>query len=529
MQGAEVDIRAFRKPEHMGIRTIKLVAAATVATLLATSTRAAEEEHHSHPVPERLGSVSFATTCSPTSQPKFDRAVALLHSFAYSASHQVFQDVASADPGCAIAYWGMAMTHYHQLWDAPSGNELHEGAEEARKAADMRAGSPRERQFIEALAIYYREAEQATPATRAERYAVAMADVAQGNANDTEAQVFYALALIATASPADKAHTHQKQAAAILEPLYRLQPQHPGIPHYLIHAYDSAELAPQGIAAARAYSKIAPSAPHALHMPSHIFTRLGLWEDSIASNRAARAAAHDQGDLGEELHAMDYLTYAYLQRGRDADARQVLAELRLITNLPASRFKEGYAATAMPVRFAIERRAWDDAALLEPLPQSPPHVGALAHWARALGHTRSKHPQTSDPDIEKLDECRRQLQSAGNTYWATQVDVLVKEAQAWRAAANGESEAAIRGLRMAADEEDALEKLPVTPGPIVPAREQLGELLLDLKRPDEALQAFQAALSLAPRRRGALVGGIAAAERLGNTQVVTQLRAQLTQ
>jgi tetratricopeptide (TPR) repeat protein len=356
-----------------------------------------------------------------------------------------------------------------------------------------------------------------------------MTDVARGNTSDTEAQVFYALALIATASPADKTHIHQKQAAAILEPLYRLQPHHPGIPHYLIHAYDSAELAPQGVVAARAYSKIAPSAPHALHMPSHIFTRLGLWEDSIASNRAARAAAHDQGDLGEELHAMDYLTYAYLQRGRDADAQQVVAELRSIANLPASRFKEGYAATAMPVRFAIERRAWDDAVLLEPLPQSAPHVAALVYWARALGEARNKHPRTADADIEKLEECRRELQSAGNTYWATQVDVLVKEAQAWRSAANGDSEAAIRGLRTAADEEDALEKLPVTPGPIVPAREQLGELLLDLKRPDEALQAFQAALSLAPRRRGALVGAISAAERLDNNRVAASLRAELTQ
>jgi tetratricopeptide (TPR) repeat protein len=226
---------------------------------------------------------------------------------------------------------------------------------------------------------------------------------------------------------------------------------------------------------------------------------------------------------------MDYLTYAYLQSGRYAQAEQVVVELRSMANLPASQFKAGYAATAMPVRLAIERRAWDSAVLLEPLPQSAPHVAALVYWARALSRARGEPPRSSDADIEKLDECRRELQAAGNTYWAVQVDILFKEAQAWRSVANGDSEAALLGLRTAADEEDAVEKLPVTPGPIVPAREQLGELLLDLKRSQEALQEFRTALSFAPRRRGALVGAITAAERSGNTQVATQLRADLTQ
>jgi tetratricopeptide (TPR) repeat protein len=507
----------------------KRIAATVLAISFAVCVAASDEEHHSHPAPEKLGSVSFATSCAATVKPAFERAVALLHSFAYSTSEQAFQAVAARDPGCAIAYWGMAMTHFHQLWEPPAGDELRAGSEQIRKAVHIRAGSLRERQFIEALATYYRDPEHAAPAVRAERYASAMADVARDNAGDAEAQIFYALALIATAPPADKAHTNQKRAAAILEPIYRLQPQHPGLAHYLIHAYDSAELAPQGLAAAREYSKIAPSAPHALHMPSHIFTRLGLWDDSIASNRAARAAAHEQGDVGEELHAMDYLTYAYLQRGRYAEAEQVVLELRSMANLPASQFKVGYAATAMPVRLEIERRAWDSAALLEPLPQSAPHIAALVYWARALGRSRREVPQSADADIDKLDECRRELQSAGNKYWATQVDILLKEAQAWRSAANGESEAAILGLRAAADDEDAVEKLPVTPGPIVPAREQLGELLLDLKRYDEALQEFRTALSIAPRRRGALTGAITAAERMNNTQVATQLRDELTQ
>jgi tetratricopeptide (TPR) repeat protein len=504
-------------------------AAATIFALsIALSSYAAEDEHHSHPVPEKLGSVSFATSCASTVKPAFQRAVALLHSFAYSASEAAFQDVAANDPGCAIAYWGMAMSHYHPLWEPPSGDELRAATTQISKAVAMRARSLRERQFIDALAIYYHDPEHAAPAIRAQRYADAMAEVARDNAADAEAQIFYALALIATAPPTDKTHASQKRATAILEPLYRTQPRHPGLAHYLIHATDSAELAPQGLAAARAYSKIAPSVPHALHMPSHIFTRLGLWDDSIASNRAARAAAQEQGDLGEELHAMDYLTYAYLQRGRYAEAEQLLAEVRSMTNIRASEFKEGYAATAMPVRFAVERRAWDSATLLEARPESRPHVAALVYWARALGRTRGEHAGSADADIGKLEDCRRELQAAGNNYWATQVDVLLKEAQAWRSAANGESEAAIQGLRAAADEEDAIEKLPVTPGPIVPAREQLGELLLDLKRPEEALKEFQSALSSAPRRRGALVGAISAAERLGNSQAVKQLEADLT-
>lgn len=504
------------------------VAAVILAMAFAGSVHAGDDEHHSHPAPEKLGTVTFPTSCAPALKPAFDRALALLHSFAYSASEQEFRDVAGHDPGCAIAHWGIAMSLFHQLWEPPSGADLREGAEQVRKAMEIRAGSPRERQFIEALDTYYRDFEHAAPAVRAESYAGAMADVARRNPDDAEAQIFYALALIATAPPADKAHANQKQAAAILEPIFRQQPQHPGLAHYLIHAYDSAELAPQGLAAARAYSKIAPSAPHALHMPSHVFTRLGLWDDSIASNTAARAAAHQQGDVGEELHAMDYLTYAYLQRGRYAEAERVVAELGAMKNLQAAQFKVGYAATAMPVRLAIERRAWDSATALKPLPQSAPHVAALVYWARALGQARAGHPRSSDAEIDRLHACLREAESAGNKYWATQVDVLLKEAQAWRFAADGDAEAAILNLRAAADQEDAVEKLPVTPGPIVPAREQLGELLLDLKRPDQALREFRTALTFAPGRRGALIDAIAAAEQLDDTQTATQLRTELT-
>ncbi len=487
------------------------------------------EEHHDHPAPEHLGAVTFPTSCRPEVSASFNRAVALLHSFAYADAEKAFAGVAARDPNCAIAHWGLAMTHYHQLWEAPAGDQLREGAAQARQAVEIGGGTPRERAFIAALAQYYAgaDADAASATERAERYSHAMADLARRDPADSEAQIFYALSLIATAPPTDRSHANQKRAIAILEPIYRDQPQHPGLAHYLIHACDSAELAEHGLPAARAYSKIAPSAPHALHMPSHIFTRLGLWDDSIASNIAARAAARAQGDVGEELHAMDYLTYAYLQRGRYQEAVSVVVALKGMAGLNAAQFKVGYAATAMPVRMAIEQRDWDAAARLEPLPGTSPQVAAIVYWARALGHARATLPTAADGDIGQLQACVEALRAKGDLYWAAQSHVMLLEAQGWRSAAQGDSVTAIARLKAAADEEDAFEKLPVTPGPIVPAREQLGELLLRLNQPDQALQAFKVALTAAPRRRGGLVGAIAAAEGLGDTHTVVELRPLL--
>jgi hypothetical protein len=333
-----------------------------------------------------------------------------------------------------------------------------------------------------------------------------MARVARDYPGDDEVAAFYALSLIATAQPSDHAHERQKRAADILEPIWKRQPDHPGVPHYLIHAYDSAELAQRGLPAARAYAKIAPSAPHALHMPSHIFTRLGLWDDSIASNIAARDAARAQGDVGEQLHAMDYLTYAYLQRGRTAEAAREVAGLSALNGLSGDAFKIGYAGNAMPVRLAVETRDWTAASRLTPIPGSSPQVAAIVWWARALGKLRAAPPSSADADIAQIQACRDALRAGNDGYWTAQTDALLKSAQAWRFAAAGDGEAAIASMTAAADEEDGLEKLPLTPGPIVPAREQLGELLLTLGKPKEALSAFDAALSQAPGRSGALRG-----------------------
>ena len=421
------------------------------------------------------------------------------------------------------------MSAFHQLWTPPDATALQLGQEEIRAARAIGAKTERERELIDAVGIYFGDTDAAHHSARARGYELAMESVAKHFPGDVEAQVFYALALIATAPATDRSHANQKRAAAILEPIYRDLPDHPGIAHYLIHAYDSTELAPKGLTAARAYSKIAPSAPHALHMPSHIFTRLGLWDESIASNEAARVAAHEQGDTGEELHAMDYLTYAYLQRGRDADAQQVVSELRARGPLVGNDFKVGYAATAMPVRLAIERQQWQEALGLQPVPGSEPHVAAIIHWARAIAHSRSGQASLAISDINEIDSCEARSRKAGNTYWADQIGVLAREARGWRAVAIGRSAEALNELRAAADAEDALEKLPVTPGPIVPAREQLGQLLLELHRPRDALVELTQALKDAPGRRAALEAAARAADEAGEPTTAASVRRQLAE
>jgi hypothetical protein len=488
---------------------------------------AADEPVHSHPAPEKLGTAHFETSCPAAIQGRFDHAVALLHSFAYDLAANEFRQIAAADPGCAMAHWGVAMSAFHQLWSPPGESQLQLGRAELLAARQVHALSGRESELIDAAAVYFSDLDPTRHAARAKEYERAMQSVAQHFPSDDEVQVFYALALIATAPPTDRSHANQKRAAEILEPIYRRQPDHPGVAHYLIHAYDSSELAARGLPAARAYAQIAPSAPHALHMPSHIFTRLGLWDDSIQSNEAARRAAHAQGDIGEELHAMDYLTYAYLQRGRDADAERIVGQLRAMGALLAADFKIGYAATAMPVRLAIERRRWSEAAALTPLPGSAPHVAAISHWARALAQARSGRPDRAAADVARIDADQAQSHARGDDYWAAQIGVLSKEARAWSANAGGHPDDAVVLLRAAADAEDALEKLPVTPGPIVPAREQLGELLLELNRPADALRELTQALKNAPGRRAALQAAVRAADRTGDQAAAAAFRKLL--
>ena len=399
------------------------------------------------------------------------------------------------------------MTYYHQLWEpAIPGDGATRGQQEIARAQQLGAATERERGFIGAASLVFQDASTVPYPARAAKYEAAMAAlVAQDK--DVEVQVFYALALLADAPPTDKEHVRQKKAANILEPLYAAYPDHPGIPHYLIHACDNAELAQRGLPYARVYAKIAPSAPHALHMPSHIFTRLGLWDDSIASNLAASEAARKAGDIGEQLHAMDYLVYAYLQSGHDADAARVITQLKGMPNLNVGGFKTGYAATAMPVRYVVERRQWAEAAQIAPPPAStPPQVAAIAVWARGLGLARSGHPTEAAATVQELQRIQDKLRESGNDYWATQTGILKREVMAWSAQAQGKPQDAVALLREAADDEDSVEKLPVTPGPIIPAREQLGDLLLQQGHPGLAAKAYQTALVNSPGRLGSLQG-----------------------
>ncbi len=490
-----------------------------ISVLLLASVAAAQEKQN-HPAPEKLGRVSFVTSCQPGTQQEFDRAVALLHSFAYAPAEKAFRGVAAQDPDCAIAYWGVAMTHFHPLWEPRLPAEGFSVGQHAMTRAEMlNAASARERGYIHALSLIFDD--PAIPySTRALQYEAAMHQLAVANPNDVEVQVFYALALISDASPTDKTHSKQKQAAAVLEPLYREHPDHPGIPHYLIHAYDSQELASRGLAAAQAYSKIAPSAPHALHMPSHIFTRLGMWDDSIASNLAAKAAAQEQGDTGEELHAMDYLEYAYLQSGRDHEAAQVIEQLGGMHDLDMSDFKSGYAATAMPIRYVVERGRWSEAEKISLPPAAAlPQVQAIAVWARGLGFARNGHAKEAREEAETLRQIEERLRTSGNAYWASQVHIMTGEVLGWSAQAEGRPEVATATLRSAADDEDGIEKLPATPGPIVPAREQLGELFLEQGDFAAAGKAFETALVNSPGRRGSLQGAMLAAHKT-DTEIV---------
>src|SRR6266403_592090 len=467
------------------------------------SATAAQE--HEHPVPEKLGVVSFPTSCSATVQKQFERAVSLLHSFAYSAAEKSFRDVANADPKCAMAHWGIAMTYFHPLWPPPLPEEnVARGREEIERARQL-GGSDRERGFVDALRFIYAQ-DSRSYSDRADRYTAAMGKLAERNPDDVECQVFYALALLATAPPTDSTHANQKKAAALLEPLFKKYPQHPGIPHYLIHAYDNAEMASRGVEAARVYAQIAPSAPHALHMPSHIYTRLGMWQESIASNMAARKAAHEQGDIGEELHAMDYLTYANLQLGRDQDVARILDDLRKMTNLSPKYFKVAYAASAMPARYAIERRQWNEATRLAPMADALPQASAITAWSRAIGFARNKQASAARDEAAKLTTAYEQMRAAGDEYWATQIHVQFNSALAWINYAEGKTDEAVKLMRDAADEEDAVEKLPVTPGAIVPAREQLGDLPLETGDAKAAVKEFNSAFAQAPRRRGTLMG-----------------------
>jgi tetratricopeptide (TPR) repeat protein len=466
---------------------------------------------------EKLGTVNFETSCKPEAQKLFNQGMLYQHSFWYRASQNVFEDVLKADPQCGIAYWGVALS---MLWNphvpTPAKN-LADGAAVIAKGKSVGAGTQRERDYLDALAVMYADSDKVDHRTRIVAYAKAMEQLAQRYPNDDEAQIHYALALNTSASAADKTYANQIKGAAILEPISLRQPQHPGVAHYLIHLYDYPSIAEKGLDAARRYAKIAPAAAHAQHMPSHIFTRVGYWDESIASNIQAARVAKEAKDFHDQLHAMDYQVYANLQLGQDAKAKALIDEMAAATGLTETYLPGPYALAASPARFAIERGDWKAASELQVRPSPLAQVQALTHFARALGAARIGRIEAAQADIVKLGELRDRLRQAKDAYWSEQVDIEAQVASAFVLDAEGKHDDALKALSAAADAEDKTEKHAVTPGVAKPARELYGVLLLERGKAVEALAAFEATLKKEPNRLAACVGAAKAAEKAGDT------------
>jgi hypothetical protein len=435
------------------------------------------------------------------------------HSFWYRQATEIFEDAAKADPECAMAYWGVALTHLNNPHLPPPAPNLPLGLAAIQKAQAIGAKTERERDYIGALSRMYVDYDKIDHRTRVASYLKAMEALAARHPDDDEAQIAYAITLNVAASPADKTYANQLRGAAILETIAKRKPQHPGVAHYLIHLYDYPPIAEKGLDAATRYSKIAPAAPHAQHMPSHIFTRVGYWKESIASNIASVKAAKADKEGNDQLHGMDYMVYAYLQLGQDKNARAVIDDMAV--NFNPDIQVGNFALAASPARYAVERADWQGAAQLEVRPNKFPQVMAITHFARALGAARSGNPDAAQADIAKLVELRDKLREAKDAYWAEQVDIQQQVANAWLLFARSRFDEALAAMSAAADAEDKTEKSPVTPGPLAPARELYGAMLLERGMAKEALAAFQATLKKEPHRLGATLGAARSAEKTG--------------
>jgi tetratricopeptide (TPR) repeat protein len=465
---------------------------------------------------QKLGTVHFATSCNDTAQRRFDRAMRYQHSFWYTESKDVYEETIKADPECAIAYWGIALSLLNNPHSPVPAPNLPLGLAAIEKAKAIGAKTERERDYVNALAVMYVDYDKTTHQARVQSYLKAMEALAAKYPDDDEAQIYYAITLNVAASPADKTYANQLKGAAILEPIWQRQPQHPGVAHYLIHLYDYPAIAAKGLPAALSYAKIAPNAPHAQHMPSHIFTRVGYWKESIAANTASVQAAKSSKELGDQLHGEDYLVYADLQLCRDKEARSVISEIEAAQPDPDA-FAAAFSRAASPARYMVERGDWAGAANLEVRPSKFPHVMAVTYYARAVGAARSGHPDAAKTDAAKLAEIRDKLTEAKNAYWAGQVDVQAQVANAWILYADGKYEDAVKAMSAAVEAEDKTEKSPVTPGPLAPARELYGFMLLDRGMAKEALAAFEATMAKEPNRFNGYVGAAKAAQALGDT------------
>ncbi|MEW6322039.1 MAG: tetratricopeptide repeat protein [Acidobacteriota bacterium] len=511
------------------ITRCRLTLAALMVVALSSPPALAQHEHQAGVLSsEQVGTVDFRTSCAPAVKDDFNRAVALLHSFWFPEARQEFEAILQTDAACAMAHWGIALTH----WGNPFGGLRSAQTIAAGQAAVQRAqatGSPsaRERAYIDAVAGLFSSADPGTQRARVVAFERAMAQVAADNPDDVEATIFWGLAIAQTALPTDKTYAANRRAADLMEPLFAKMPGHPGLAHYIIHAYDVPALAPRALDAARRYASIAPAVPHALHMPSHTFTRVGYWRESVETNIKSADAAKRAGGVGEELHALDYQIYAYLQMAYDRQAKAVLERAMTAGGGPSSAAPSPgapsggantFALAAIPARYALERRAWTDAMALEVRPApTTPYTEAITHFARALGAARAGKPAAAAPDVARLAALRDRLVEMKDAYWAEQVDIQRRVAEAWVAYASGRTDEGLAALRAAADAEDATDKAAVTPGPLAPARELLGYMLLDAGRHADALAAFDSTITKEPNRFLALFGAGQAAEKAGDT------------
>jgi len=507
------------------LRVLKPVIAAALWCVLPGSL-AAQEAHDRHA--ETLGRVVFPVSCTPEARTRFERAMALLHSFWWEEGGRAFREVAAADSTCAMAYWGAALNFWgNPFVGGPSGDNLRLGAAASARALALGGRTARERGFLASVGALYRDPEGVPNARRLQAYSDTLARVYRDFSDDPEVAIYYALSLVATASPLDTTFARQKQAAAILNPLFRRFPEHPGLAHYIIHANDSPQLASLGLDAARRYARIAPSAPHAQHMPSHIFVRLGLWDETIAANQRSLDAGvtyahaqHQRGVAPEQFHALDYMVYGYLQEGRDSAARQRVAEgLALTTVLSSDALVTSYNRVAMEARVPLERGDWAAAARLPVRAAGQGGIGAaLAHFARGLGAARSGDTAQARVEVAALAAIATALAGQPGYNWSRIVGIKQQAVTAWLLLASGDTAGALREGKAAADREDVTEKHPVTPGELLPARELEGDLLLAVGRPARARTAYEATLRREPGRARSLFGAARAAELAGDVQ-----------
>jgi tetratricopeptide (TPR) repeat protein len=506
-----------------------------VCVLCAVPAAALDDEMHAHhhDATEQLGKVSFPISCAPASEKAFERGVALLHSFGYEEAEEQFAEIAQRDTACAMAHWGIAMSLFHQIWERPQESVLKRGQQEIEKAQKIGAKTERERAYISALAVFYRDPATNDYLKRAAAYSDAMGKLYQQYPTDLEAGAFYALSLLAAEPPDDTSLTARKKAVAVLNPLFQQQPNHPGLAHYIIHSCDSPQMAPLALVAARRYADIASSSAHAVHMPSHIFARLGLWQEDIQANLKSVALTQKSNAMymhGHELHAMHFLLYAYLQTGQDDAARQVVEQSKQILATAATNGNDtgmleyyGFAAAHFPALYDLEMRHWTDAAALQPAANAPPHLQMITYWARTIASAHMGDVEATRRNAQKFDDAEEATRKSKYAYVLDGPNASHGEVHAWLALAEKKNDEALRQMRQVADTQDKVGKAEVD----IPAREMLADMLLELNQPEQALAEYEKSMKIDPNRFNGLAGAARAAESAHQPVKANSYYAQL--